>query len=1359
MRGEELFITGRLKDLLIIRGLNHYPQDIELTAERSHTALRPGCGAAFSIEASGEERLVLVQEVDRHEGELSEVIEQIRQEVAEEHELTAHAVALIKPGTIPKTSSGKIQRGAARAAFLDASLEVLALWRASDTGAAADASVADAPATARVEEWLTAQAAKSLGMEAATIDVKQPLTRYGLDSLAAIELAHAIESALGLVVSPADLLESASIDDLAARFTLRGRELQATETHAPHAPEEETAHEHLLSRGQESLWFMYRIAPESPAYNIMGALRVRFELDAGTLKRAFQRLVDRHPTLRTTYVAHRGAPVQRVASHAEVCFEEEDASDWSEEDLRARLNAESHRPFDLERGPLMRVSLYARTRQAEHVLLVVVHHIAADFWSLAVLMHELGVFYEAERRGDAATLPPLPLQYTDYVKWQERLLAGPEGERLASFWREQLAGELPVLNLPTDRPRPPVQTFRGASESFKLDAELTAALKSLGQSSDATLNTVLLAAFQTLLHRYTGQTEILVGTPTAGRNRAELGGLVGYFVNPVAVRTDFSGSPSFELLLARARRTLLDAFAHADYAFATLVERLQPERDPGRSPIFQAMFVLQKTHLHEEAGIASFALGEAGARLTLGSLELESFSLEQRIAQFDLTLMMAEAGGGLIGSLQYNADLFEPATVRRFAAAFRALLAAATQAPGTPVAHLPLFDEAERRRLLDSTSGPRLVHAPTCLHELFTQQAARTPERTALSHRGERLSYRELDERSSRLAAELRRVGVGPEALVAVLAGRTPRTVVSLLAILKTGAAYVPLDPNYPPARLAFMLEDTRAPVVLTERALASSLPPTSAHIILLDEWEQSAASSEERDDLPASVTPDHLAYVIYTSGSTGTPKGVAITHRSASALLDWAHSTYSEAELAGVLAATSLCFDLSIFELFAPLSCGGCVLLADSALELAGAGEWNEVTLINTVPSAMTELLRLRAVPRSVVTVNLAGEPLTATLARRVYAECSGVKRLYNLYGPTEDTTYSTGVLVGRGAESISIGRALAGGRAVVLDAWMEIVPEGVAGELYLGGEGLARGYLGRAEMTAERFVPDPYAGEVGARLYRTGDVARVVGGGELEFLGRVDHQVKLRGYRIELGEVQAALNAHPSVRESLVMVRTSAADAAAGNGHGANVEGDQRLVAYVVGEAGAEGEAAGARELRDFLKQRLPDYMLPSAFVRLSEWPLTPNGKIDRKALPAPSGERAEQSGVQWREARTPTEEVVAGIWGEVLRVERVGAEENFFELGGHSLLATQVVARCEEAFGVALELRRLFESPTVAALAALIDESEKGRRAPSVKTLPRGGQSFQELLARLDELSEDEVRRLLGEQPSAVGGARDE
>ncbi|MGZ3460091.1 MAG: non-ribosomal peptide synthetase, partial [Archangium sp.] len=775
-----------------------------------------------------------------------------------------------------------------------------------------------------------------------------------------------------------------------------------------------------------------------------------------------------------------------------------------------------------------------------------------------------------------------------------------------------------------------MRTPRGERVPVRLSPELAAAVKVLARREGVTPFMVLLAAWQTLLSRYSGQDDISVGTAITGRGRAELQGLIGFFVNTLVLRTRLAGNPTFRELLGRVRESALGAYAHQDVPFEKLVEALQPSHSRGHSPIFQVMFLLQD--------------GTVGTPV-LSGVEARPLDVHTGTSMFDLTLSLSESGRGLEGWLEYATDLFDVATVERMGAHLRVLLEGALARPERRLSELPLLEETERHQLLVEWSGVRVeaeVEAGAVLHQAFEAQVERTPEAVALIAGTQRLTYRELEARANRLAWRLRALGVGPETLVGVYLERTAELVVALLGTLKAGGAYVPLDPAYPRERLEYTLRDARARVLLTREGLREALGGHEARVVCVDTDARTLeAWSAQRPEREAGAA--HLAYVLYTSGSTGRPKGVALEHRGAVAFLRWAAASFTPRQLERVLAATSICFDLSVFELFAPLSSGGAVVLAENALALPMLEAASEVTLINTVPSAMAALVHMGGVPASVRTVNLAGEPLPGTLVEALYRE-TAVEQVFNLYGPTEDTTYSTYALAARGAgREPTIGCPLPGTRAYVLDAWLRPVPRGVSGELYLGGVGQARGYLNRPELTAERFVPDPFSPEPGARLYRTGDRVRFLADGSLEYQGRIDFQVKVRGFRIEPGEIEVVLGQHESVRDAAVLARE-------------DVPGDRRLVAYVVARP---GQALDVSALRGFAQRRLPDFMVPAAFVVLEALPLTPNGKVDRKALPAPEAPLAPASHVP---PRDELEQRLADIWAQVLRVERVGRQAHF-------------------------------------------------------------------------------------------------
>jgi amino acid adenylation domain-containing protein len=1073
-----------------------------------------------------------------------------------------------------------------------------------------------------------------------------------------------------------------------------------------------------LSYNQQGIWFLSQLAPESMVYNVSFAARIASELDVPALHRSFQALVDRHPCLRTTIDVHSGKPAQRIHHDAKVHFEEVDASAWSRDEVESRLTDEAHRPFDLEQGPLLRVSVFQRSAQ-EHYLLLVVHHIVIDFWSLAILLNELGTLYPAEAAGRRATLPPLKLQYSDYVRWQSEVLAGAEGERLWAYWQKQLAGQLPVLALPTDRPRLPIQTHRGGSHDFVLNDELSGRLKLLARAQGATLYVVMLAAFQAMLHYLSGQDDLVVGSPVVGRSRAEFEEIVGLFTNPVFLRVNLAGNPTFQEFVNHVRETVLAALEHQDFPTLLLVERLKPARDLSRPPICQTMFVLDKPHGLAEDGAPTFVHGEAGPTMNSGGLVLESFPLEHRSASLDLVLLVVESTQSLSISVRYNAELFDHSTVIRFGKYFETLLEHVVMQPDvrlSGIAELLAATDREDRRLMDFNQTASPYPDAVCIHRLFEDQVNRRPEGIALTFEHQHLTYAQLNARANQLAHYLRARGVRPEVPVAICMERCFEMVVAILGILKAGGAYLPIDPAYPKERLAFVLENARARVLLTMEPLRERMPEQGVRLICLDsDWE--SIGTESCENPPSFATAGNLADVIYTSGSTGRPKGVMVEHRGLSNTIQWLSQTLAITADDSTLLKTPITFDAAGREIFPTLLAGARLIIAEPNAHrdcryIAEKIRDNGVTILHCVPSFLRLLVTEPAFADAVAlrAVMCGGEALTPDIVAE-FGRHSGAK-LYNVYGPTETIIDSAYWLCdgSNGDSTVPIGRPIPNASIHILDANLRPVPTGVAGELYIGGVSLARGYLNLPALTAEKFIPDPFSSEAGNRLYKTGDLARYQQDGNIQYLGRADYQVKIRGFRIELGEVETALALHPSVSQTIVIVHEGAL-------------GERRLVAYVVAQPRC---APAAIELRNFLKDKLPEHMVPAVFVMLDSFPLTSNGKVDRRALPSPSDTRPEL-GKAFVEFRTPTEELLAEIWAQVLGVERVGIYDDFFDLGGHSLLATQVVSRIRETFQVEMPLRRLFETPTVAGLAEDLELSRRDGRnlqLSPIQPIPRDG-----------------------------------
>jgi amino acid adenylation domain-containing protein len=1045
-----------------------------------------------------------------------------------------------------------------------------------------------------------------------------------------------------------------------------------------------------LSFGQERLWFLHQMDPQGATYNVFYRIPLP-GVDPAVLERVLSELIVRHEPLRTIFVAVNGEPCQRVLEPAGAVLQQVDlrdraAADCDDEAQRIRT-AESVYAFDLAAAPPVRFVLL-RLPEGRDELLVSQHHIITDGWSLTVLVRELTALYAAFSEGRPSPLAPLRLRYADYAAWQRSALTTEALSPDLDYWKKQLA-DVPLLQLPTDHPRPATQTFDGAAQVFKLSPLASARLKALARAEGASDYMALLGTFKTLLSIYAGQTDITVGTSNGNRGRVELEDLMGFFVNTQVLRTDLSGDPTFREVLRRVSQVTLDAFAHQDVPFEKLVEQLQPRRSLSRSPLFDVLFILQNMP-------GSVAAGSAGPVDPDHDPEAMAFAthrgggedgrtiVETGVAKFDLTLYAYEARGGFRGTLEYNVHLFDDETIDRLLHHFETLADLVAASPDVPLSRLAAITARDQQRIVESNDTHRAL-ADTFTHVLFEEQAARTPERVAVSMAGSRWTYDQLNRRANMIAHEIHARGIEPGALVGVCVERSPDMLASILGVLKAGGAYVPLDPAFPAERLTYMLEDSRAGLVVTQTSLRSSLPQADGRVLCLDDWTPAAATGVNLD---GRTRPADLAYVIYTSGSTGRPKGVGVTQRSLLNLLTGMQALLELEPDDRLLAVTTLSFDIAGMEMFLPLTVGAEVAIAsredasDAARLMARLGE-TAATAMQATPATWQMLADAGWTPGPGFTLVSGGEPLTRDLAHRLMRDGAHV---WNGYGPTETAIYSTAHRVTAGNGPVAIGKPIANTRVYVLDANGRQVPPGVTGELYIGGVGVARGYLDRPDLTADRFSPDPFNG-AGERMYRTGDLARWLGDGTLDCLGRIDNQVKIRGFRIELGEIEAVLNEHPRVRQAIAMVRE-------------DEPGDKRLVAYVVADGAAPPSAA---ELRNCAALKLPQYMVPSACVVLGALPLSPNGKVDRAALPAPDGTRQLEGA--FVAPRSETEAKIAAVWRELLRVEHVGIRDNFFDLGGHSLLLMRVRARLSEELGPVVSLVDLFQYPTVEALAAFV------------------------------------------------------
>ena len=1067
-----------------------------------------------------------------------------------------------------------------------------------------------------------------------------------------------------------------------------------------------------LSFAQQRLWFFDQFEPGNPAYNLVSTVLLQGKLDTDALERSFSKVTRRHEALRTTFYVKDGEPVQTIAPpkplHLNIADITHLPNAEREREVQNLIHQQTQASFDLKRGPLLRITL-VRLRDDEYVLLLAMHHIVSDAWSTGVLIGEVVALYEGYAAGREVALPPLPIQYADFAAWQREWLQGDVLDEQFAYWRQQLGGSLPILEMPSDRPRPALQTYNGSSLSFPLSPNLSQSLKSLCKAEGVTPFMMLLAAFKVFLYRYTGQQDLIVGSPIANRHRHELESLIGFFVNTLAMRTHLFGNPTFRELLKLVRETALGAYAHQDLPFEYLVEQLQPNRDLSHSPLVQVVLVLQNTPEH---------------KVKLPGLVVTPLKYQAESAKFDLTLYFDELGPELQGTFEYNTDLFDRDTIARMGQHVRTLLEGIVADPSARLSELPLLTQTERRQLLVEWNETRAeFEQGVCAHQLFETQVERTPDAVAIALEDEQLSYREQNARANKLAHHLRGLGVGTGDVAGIFMERSLEMIVGILGALKAGAACLPLDPSLPHERLAFMLRDAGGPVVLSQQRLAPELPEIGARVVCLDsDWE---AIAQKRDENPqTSVTPESWIYVIYTSGSTGTPKGVCMPHRALVNLVGW-HETIPMTS-ARTMQFASLNFDISFEEIFSTLATGACLLLVKDSVrvDIPALGLFIHENSIERfhLPVLVLQKLAEESFNKSQTLLSLrelmvGGEQLQITdVIVKLFARLKDCT-LYNHYGPSE-THVVTSFTLPRDPETWPVfpllGRPIANTEMYLLDSYLHSVPVGVPGELYIGGACLAHGYLNRPALTAARFIPHPFSSEPGARLYKTGDLARYQIDGNIEFIGRNDFQVKIRGMRIELGEIEATLRQHETVNEAVVTLRQ-------------DPSGEKRLVAYVTANPGCTIEA---RQLRDYLRGKLPEYMLPAAFVALTSFPLTVSGKISRLALPAPETNLETEEG--YIAPRGALEEVLATIFAEVLKLERIGIRDNFFDLGGHSLSATQIVSRVREAFRMELPVRKIFEQPTVEGVAqALLEEhGEKIERTA-------------ELLLQISSFSDEEAR----------------
>ena len=1085
-----------------------------------------------------------------------------------------------------------------------------------------------------------------------------------------------------------------------------------------------------LSFAQERLWFLDQFQPGSAVYNVPLSLDLVGAIEIDALSRAVKELVARHESLRTTFALIDGQPMQIVAPYLDLqlpviqCIGTSDAE--RREQARQLAAAEARRPFDLVRGPLIRASLFVIDPQRS-LLLISIHHVVADASSAGILTREIAALYQAYYAGRSADLPLPPVQYADYAAWQR---AWPQNQLLAkslSYWKKQLAGSPNVLELPTDRPRSAQPSADGATFEFSLPRKLSERLRALAASEHATLFMVTFAVFITLLHRYSGQTDLVVGTPIANRNRLELEDVVGLFLNTLVLRNRVDDDPSFAQLLRRVRETCIEAYTHYDLPFEYLVQELQPDRNLGTSPLFQVLFVMQGA-----ADPGRTQASRADAQATS-----ESIPVGTGTAKFDLSLYLTDTGHDVLGAWEYRCELFDASTLGRMTTHFLALLEGALTDPDRRLSELPLLSEAEWHEMLLWNAAAGVAVEDACPHELFEAQAAASPDAPALIFDQQELSYSQLNRRANQLARRLRALGVGPEVPVGICVERSLEMVVGLLGILKAGGVHVPLDPAFPAERLAFMISDAGFPVLLTQGHLVSRLPADAAvTIVRLDADAGDDIAAERDDDLGRVVAPANLVYMLYTSGSTGRPKGAGLCQATMTSLIKWQNRITPMAPLARTLQFMSFSFDVSFIEIFSTLTMGGTLVLIREEVRqdvaaLASLLQEHRVERAFFPFTALQQLAKhcggAEAPELYLKDVISTGEPLVITEDVVAFFRGLGGCRLYNAYGPTETHWITCHTLPPVDSSTWPplppIGRCVDNAEIFILDNNLRPVPVGVPGDLYAGGLCLARYYHRRPALTAERFIPHPFSERPGERLYRTGDRARFRPDGTIEYLGRLDNQVKIRGFRVEVGEVEVTLGKHPDIEEAVVAARQLQGD------------DDKRLIAYVKLRPGAQ---PGVEALRGYLAQHLAGYMVPSIFVFVDEFPLGATGKIDRRRLPDPQTVRPDLQRV-YVAPRSPMEEQLARIWADVLHIDKVGVEDSFFDLGGHSLLATQVVSRIRDALDVEVPVRVIFECPTIAALVSAVVERQIGSLDDAEAAA---------LLLEIDRLSDDEVRSELAD-----------
>jgi amino acid adenylation domain-containing protein/non-ribosomal peptide synthase protein (TIGR01720 family) len=1274
----ELFLAGRYKDLVIIRGKNLYPQDLELTVESCSSFCRPGCGAAFSID-DGEEKLIIVQELRKDAIELVDIAQlarQIQQALAEEHGVTCHELVFIEENSVQKTSSGKIQRRACKKAYVEEKLHVVyhltdnEPLRSTEEKELFDWQAWSLLPSSKQRTVLEDHVVSQLGLIGLKNDwTKQEISFFGFDSIRILQFKFSMEEYWALELPKVGVLLGWTWDQF---FGCIHSQLLEVSSEVKKLDSQAMEKDGLfpLTRGQEAIWYIQETFPNNSAYHMPIAMRFPKEYNKDLLFQSFRYVVERYPILHSHIQ-------QRENGRLEFILPSDIHFHWYEKDaivdFTTQLVEDAYQPFQLNQAPLFRVVLYKHVDES-FTCLICFHHIICDLWSLDMFLSELRDCYESLENGKNPSLKPTKQIYIEET--------APKPPTLA-YWKEKLADELPILGLPQKQTRGSSQSFKGEQVESTLPEEFVQMLRELASKNGATLYQVLLSVYQMVLSQYSGQTDIIVGSPTVARSTVALSKQMNYMVNLMVIRGDLSGSPTFTQLLQQTRKNAQEAAEH-DISFIDLVENLVIKRDPSIPSIFQAMLAFEQTSSIPEVSAMSLGIGDI--KIPWGNSEITSVALPDNTSQFDVTLKIAENGGDLALHWQYDSYLFDKKMVQQLADSFVMVLKQIGCNPDQPIHSYTYMSEVMQSTIKQVGDGGKSADPVFTLSQAWQKQVAKCPEKVAVIDGLDRITYQQMHNDVNQFAQLLVKKGIGNGHIVGIALHRRYPLLVAIMAVLQTGAAYVGLDPSYPKDRLQYMVEDANASLLFIDQGMESKLSDIQVPKLTVKRgiWDNYPTTPVE------SVQElHHLSYLIYTSGSTGKPKGVAIEHCQAMTFVQWAKEVFTVKELEGVLFGTSVCFDLSIFEIFVPLLSGGKVILAENALALPSLPAANEVTLINTVPSAAKGLLTL-GFPSSVSTVNLAGEALPRKLVDDLY-QIKSIKKIYNLYGPSECTTYSTYTLVNRDdQEPPSIGKPIRNTKIFILNSHLQMVPMGVTGELCIGGAGVARGYFGQPDKTVEKFIDHPNYG----RLYRTGDLVRFSTSGELIYLGRTDFQVKVRGFRIELGEIEVALCNHSIVKEAVL------------------VADEQQLIAYILDQ---KGSVIDIEELQTYLEEKLPQYMIPSRFIVLPSFPLTLNGKFDRKALPKPEG-YGDESGVT--QPKDDREKKLLAIWKKILKRDQIGVTDRFFEIGGDSILSLQVIAEAKQ-IGFMINPKHFFTHPTVEKMAHITSDGTKLHIDQSVVT----------------------------------------